>query len=249
MPCRAVSRSPAGSTSCAAPARSSSIGGTNFDTGASVEMLDDRRAARSACRCSIRCSTAALEALARGRCAAHGVALALLRHASPAASCASAGSGGAEPAAAVREPLAHQVQADHRRFRRLGPVPGAAADARTRSRQRHGSRHRHRGERRRCSTGRASRPSSSARATGSHLAANLRSPACSDSTRGSHRAIEAVLAKARDARAATVYALERDRTGRHGSHHEVQSERRTASPRERRRVAHVQTTPGDRTTG
>ena len=41
-------------------------------------------------------------------------------------------------AGALREPLAHQVQADHRRFRRLGPVPGAARTSCRRSAQRHG---------------------------------------------------------------------------------------------------------------
>ena len=43
-----------------------------------------------------------------------------------------------EPARAAREPLADQVQADHRRLRRLGPVPGAAAALR-RVADRHGS--------------------------------------------------------------------------------------------------------------
>ena len=81
----------------------------------------------------------------RAAAAARGRVAPLLRHRRRAASSATAGSGSASRRAA-REPLAHQVQADHRRLRRLGPVPGAAGGAapgRRPARQRH----RHGGER------------------------------------------------------------------------------------------------------
>ena len=105
-----------------------------------------RRACRSSrCRCSIRCSTAAR----RRRCARPppraGVVAPLLRHRRgrlprrPLARAARAGR-------AAREPLAHQVQAHHRRFRRLGPVPGAARGA-ARRRRPPRQRHRHGRER------------------------------------------------------------------------------------------------------
>ena len=49
-----------------------------------------------------------------------------------------AGSARRSPPDAARQPLAGQVQADHRRFRRLGPVPGAAAQALEAIARRHG---------------------------------------------------------------------------------------------------------------
>ena len=56
---------------------------------------------------------------------------------SPAASSATAGSAQPEPAD-FREPLADQIQADHRRSRRLGLVPGAARRRCARIADRHG---------------------------------------------------------------------------------------------------------------
>ena len=91
---------------------------------------------------------------ARRRRRARGVAP-LLRHGGrrlPRRPLARAGRAGG----AAREPLAHQVQAHHRRHRRLGPLPGAARGA-ARRRRPPRQRHRHGGERARSSPGRASR--------------------------------------------------------------------------------------------
>ena len=93
-------------------------------------------------------------------CARH--AAALLRHAWPAASSPTAGSA-RRAGRAAREPLARQVPAHHRGVRRLGGLPGAAARAqahRRPARRATSPRWRRAG----CSTGRASRRPSSARA-------------------------------------------------------------------------------------
>ena len=127
MTCRAGSRPPAGSPSCRRAGKIDRIGATNFDT--------DRTArpwSRPACRWSrMQVQYSLLDTppgngAAAGCCGEHGVALL----------CYGTVAGGflsdrwlgvPEPSAPLREPLADQIQADHRRFRRLGPVPGAAA--------------------------------------------------------------------------------------------------------------------------
>ena len=90
-----------------------------------------RRACRCRrCRCSIRCSTAGRRRRWSTLRRRNGVAI----------FCYGTVAGGflgerwlgaARAAGAAREPLADQIQADHRRFRRLGPVPGLAARAAT----------------------------------------------------------------------------------------------------------------------
>ena len=72
--------------------------------------------------------------------------------------------GAARAGSRLREPLADQIQAGHRRFRRLGTFPEAAEDAAAHRRPPR-QRHRHGGERRDAASGRPSPASSSARAT------------------------------------------------------------------------------------
>ena len=85
------------------------------------------------CRCNIRCSTTGRRTASPRLCRAHGVGL--FCYGSVAGGFLSdrwlgaAGAGGA-----AREPFAGQIQADHRRFRRLGAVSGAAARAAPRRR-------------------------------------------------------------------------------------------------------------------
>ena len=108
------------------------IGGTNFDTPQHAGDCSTPACRWRRCRCSTRCST-------RGRSTAWSICC---RDTASTCSATASVAGGflgdrwlgrAGAAAALREPLAHQVQADHRRFRRLEPVPGTAAHAPPRS--------------------------------------------------------------------------------------------------------------------
>ena len=197
---------------CSAKGRSRHLGGTNFDTPHTAAMLDagvplvsmqvqysllDRRpearlvplGRNAACSC---CATARW----------------------PAASSPSAGSARRSPAPSSTQPLADQVQADHRRLRRLGRVPGAAADRckaiARQARRRHrrgrdalGARpaRRRRGDRRR-----ALCRSSRRHARGVPPAPRRRRP----------RAAGAVARPRTPGPQGDTYALERDKTGRHG---------------------------------
>ena len=158
----AGSRRRCGWTSCSARARSTRLGGTNFDT---THMLAISSAGVPLVSMQVQYSL--LDAGPRsGMVAAAPRAWRLACSATarwPAASSATL-AGRSRSRGAVREPLADQVQAGHRRVRRLGAVPGAAAVLR-RDRRPARRRHRHGGERARCSTGRRWRRSSSARAT------------------------------------------------------------------------------------
>ena len=116
------------------------LGGTNFDTARTAELVAAGRAARHHAGAVL---PARRTVPSRGSPPSAG--------STASASCATArwregfsptaGSDEPEPGAALRQPLARQVQADHRRFRRLGPVPGAAARA---PRRRRPPWHRHR---------------------------------------------------------------------------------------------------------
>ena len=123
----------------ARPARSTASARTNFDTDAH-RGAGRRPACRwSPCRCSIRCSTAAPEQAMAAAAAASAACRCSATARSPAASSSDRWLGRARAGGAAREPLADQIQADHRRFRRLGSVPGAAARRCARIADRHGS--------------------------------------------------------------------------------------------------------------
>ena len=145
MPCRAGWRPRHGSTSCGAPARSTRSAApistptrmlAMIESGVPLvsmqvqySLLDSRRAQAMAAAAAEERRLAAL--LRHGRRRLPGRPLAGRRRAGK----------------RLREPLAHQIQADHRRFRRLGAVPGAACNA-ARHRRPARQRHRDRGERR-----------------------------------------------------------------------------------------------------
>ena len=153
----------AGSTSCSAPARSTASARTNFDTPhAGAWSTAGMPLRRMQVQYSLLDSRAGERAWPRPR---PSTASHLLCYGTVAGGfLGDRWLGAPEPARPLREPLADQIQADHRRFRRLGSVPGAAADAAPDRRPpRH--RHRHGREPLRCSTGRRSPPSSSAPAT------------------------------------------------------------------------------------
>ena len=86
----------------------------------------------ASCRCNIRSSTAGPRTALLRLCRAHGIGL--LCYGTVAGGFLSDRWLGEPEPHAAREPLARQIQADHRRFRRLGAVPGAAARASPRRR-------------------------------------------------------------------------------------------------------------------
>ena len=171
------------------------IGGTNFDT-AHAAAHARRRASRSP-RMQVQYSAArpaAGERPGRRSAAAHGIAL--LCYGTVAGGFLSERwLGAAEPHGAARQPLADQIQAHHRRFRRLGAVPGAAARAAAR-RATGTAPTSPRSPAAACSTVPASPPSSSARATRSISPRKCGCASCA-LTPHDRAAIDAVLARAR----------------------------------------------------
>ena len=123
-----------------------------------LALRRSRHAAGVACSCNIRCSIS-------GRRKAWSTlpqSAFICSATAPWPAAFSATAGSAQPSRSRRrEPLADQVQADHRRLRRLEPVPGAAAHAAPHRRPAW-YRHRHRRQRAMLDRPR-SRPSSSAR--------------------------------------------------------------------------------------
>ena len=210
MPFRAMSKRRAGSTSCTARARST-LSAAPISIRRARRAARRRRAARLACRCSIRCSKRGRSTAWSTLCRRNRRPSALLRHGGrrlslrPLARRAGA-------AAALREPLAHQVQADHRRFRRLGPVPGIARRAAP-DRRPPWHRYRHGRQPRDARPGR-SRRSSSAPAT-----AGISPPMWRDraAAHGRRSRRDRRGAGATPGTGGDTFALERDRTGRHGS--------------------------------
>ena len=190
----------------------------------------------SRCRCSIRCSTRGRPSAWSTAAAEHGVAL-LCYGTVAGGFLGDRWLGAPEPADALREPLADQIQADHRRFRRLGPVPGAA--------------------RRRCgasptatavdiatvaSAAMLTRPAVAGVIVGarnrSHLASNLAISSVA-LTAEDHAEIDAVLAQASDARRRCLRARARPQRPPRLDH-EIQSQqgsRLTAALRDGRNTA------------
>ena len=119
-----------------------------------------------------------------------------------------------EPASRLREPLAHQIQAGHRRFRRLGRFSRSFSQTLRRIADRHAS-----DIATVASAAMLRRPAVAAVIVGarnrSHLASNL---AISDLalTDADHAEIAAVLSRASELDG-DVFELERDRNGRHGA--------------------------------
>ena len=209
------------------------LGGTNFDTRAQQALLARRRAARHHAGAVFAARQPARTRRMASSAAANGVQL-LCYGTVAGGFLATRWLGAAGAAGAVREPLAHQIQADHRRFRRLGRCSRICSARLRRIADRHGSGHRHRRER------------GDADAAGGRRRHRRRAQPLAPRSRTSRisgvaltapttpRSI-AVLAAARPLEG-DVFALERDRERPPRLDHEIQSEqgRRLTMAREAR---------------
>ena len=214
MPCRAGSRRPAtGWTSCSAPARSTRSAATNFDT---AHMLAHGRQRRAAGLHAGAVFAARPPPGQRRWCAAaaeHGVSL--LCYGTVAGGFL-ATAGWACPSRRRRfenrSLIKYKLVIDD--FGGWALFQALLATLRAHRRPPR-QRHRHRGERRDAARGRASRPSSSARATARISPRTSRSRTSRSTPRITPRSRRCW--PRRSELDGDVYALERDRNGRHGS--------------------------------